>query len=190
MKRPTGVVERFNKTFTRPLAQALARYPWLSPNMLTWTSLVVGVFAGGLIYYGVYRLSGVLVLFSAWLDSLDGDLARARGRTSPRGAILDAVLDRYIDFAILAGLTLNTGAYITGGLAIFGALMVPYVRAKTEAEGLSSTATFASRDIRNLLLFVGLVFQRPYETLLVLAVLTNLSAIHRFYHSQTKGETP
>jgi len=46
--------------------------------------------------------------------------------------------------------------------------------------GKTSVATLASRDVRNLILVAGLLFNRPYFMLWGLAVLSNISALHRF----------
>jgi len=96
------------------------------------------------------------------LDYLDGDLARRQGRNSREGAIFDATLDRYTDFLVVGALTYLTAvvldrypdllighlsfltsetALILGLAALLGAMLTPYVKAKTEAEGKNSTVT-------------------------------------------------
>ncbi len=183
MGKPAGLVEKFNKKITRPLARKLAPVRWISPNLITWISfLFSGLVAPFLILRGKLQMAGLLVLLGAWLDSLDGDLARERGQVSPEGAILDAVLDRYTDLLIIASLILYCNRCLVAGLlAMIGSSLVPYVRARVEACGKQAAATFGSRDIRNVIVMLGLILRRPFELLWVLAVVSNLSALHRFY---------
>ena len=180
-----GVIARANKRLTVPLARRLRDVWWITPDRLTLASFVVaGVLAPLCILGGLLPFAGVLTYAGALLDSLDGDLAKERGITSSRGAVLDAVLDRYIDLFLIGALMLyDRSCLIAGIFAMVGSSLVPYIRAKVEAEGGRSTATFGSRDIRNLILFVGLVLSAPCLTLYVLAVVSNLSALHRLFHA-------
>ena len=138
------------------------------------------------------------------LDYLDGDLARRQGTSSREGAILDATLDRYTDFLVIGALTYLTAvvldrypdilighlsfltseaALVLGLAALLGAMLTPYVRAKTEAEGKSSVATIGDRGVRNHILLVGLLVSQPIWTLVAVAVVANLAAIYRLVHA-------
>ncbi len=180
-----GIVESINKKFTVPLAEKLKDNPYVTPNRLTWASFfIAGILAPLFILKGLLPLAGILVYIGALLDSLDGDLARVRGETSKEGAILDAVLDRYIDLFILSALIIyDTECLVWGLLAMIGSSLVPYVRAKTEAVGKQSVATIGSRDTRNLILFIGLLLNAPCLTLIVIAIVSNISAVHRLYYA-------
>ncbi|RKZ43894.1 MAG: CDP-alcohol phosphatidyltransferase family protein [Candidatus Parabeggiatoa sp. nov. 3] len=190
-EKPSGIIERMNKKLTIPIAGLLVNISWITPNGITWMSaLVAGVLGPWAIIAGLNLTAAILVLIGAWLDSLDGDLARARQCGTKEGEILDAVLDRYIDFFIIAALIWQTPACLLVGLAaLLGNQMVPYLRARTEATGKSSVATFGSRDIRNMILVVGLIGGWYCALLFVLAVITNASAIHRFYNATKKVQT-
>ena len=180
--RPEGFIEKLNKRLTRPLARKLKGVYWITPDRITWFSfLVSGVLGPLAILEGHLPLAGLLVLLGAWLDSLDGDLARERNVVSREGAILDAVLDRYIDLFLISALIISCGRCLLPGLlSLIGSALVPYTRAKVEAMGKASVATFASRDVRNLILVAGLLLNQPYLMLWGLAVLSNISALHRF----------
>jgi len=184
-ERPSGFIERLNKKLSVPVARLMVNVSWITPNGITWTSaMVAGVLAPWAIVTGLNLLAAILVLAGAWLDSLDGDVAQARQCGTKEGEILDAVLDRYIDFAIIAALIWQTPECSLVGLAaLLGSQMVPYLRARTEAAGKASVATFGSRDIRNMVLVVGLIGGWYCALLIVLAILTNASAVHRFYHA-------
>ena len=148
--------------------------------------------------------AGILFALGDILDYLDGDLARRQGTSSREGAIFDATLDRYTDFLVIGALTyltavvldrysdifighlsfLTSEAVLVLGLAaLLGAMLTPYVRAKTEAEGKSSTATIGARGVRNHILVVGLLLSQPVWTLVAIAVVANLSALHRLTHA-------
>ena len=101
------------------------------------------------------------------LDYLDGHIARKRSTESPEGAILDAVLDRYIDLIVIGALTYSAAdsALLVGLAALMGSALTPYVRAKTEAEGKGSIATIGDRGWRNRILIVGLLAGQPVWTL-------------------------
>lgn len=189
--RPKGIIERFNKRLTRPLAVSLSDSAWITPNGITWASAAIaGILAPVAIVYNYNFIAAILVLLGALLDSLDGDLARERGTASREGAILDAVLDRYIDFLIVSALIWQSLDCLLPGLAaLLGGQMVPYIRARTEAAGKTSVATFGSRDIRNLVLIIGIALQFYCALLIVLAVLSNLSAFHRFFFAVKLSET-
>ena len=148
--------------------------------------------------------AGLLFALGDILDYLDGDLARRQGSGSREGAIFDATLDRYTDFLVIGALTylaaavldrypdllighlsfLTSEAVLVLGLAaLLGAMLTPYVRAKAEAEGKSSTATLGARGVRNHILVVGLLMSQPVWTLATIAVVANFSALHRLIHS-------
>ena len=148
--------------------------------------------------------AGILVALGDILDYLDGDVARRQGTVSREGAIWDAVLDRYTDFFVIGALTYLTAAVLEGhadyfigelnimtsktallvGLAaLMGSMLTPYVRAKSEAEGKSSVATFGERAWRNRALVVGLLLSQPIWTLGVIALITNFSVVHRLVHA-------
>ena len=183
--KPIGYVERFNKMLTHPIALRLAAARWVSSDAVTWASAVVGgIMAPAALLSDHNLVAAALIVCGALLDSLDGDLARVRGTARAEGAILDAVLDRYVDFALLASLlTAAPGCLPWGLAAMLGTFMVPYIRARTEAAGKISVTTIASRDTRNFVLVIGIATGQYCHTLAVIAVLANLSAIHRFYHA-------
>jgi len=65
----------------------------MTPNGVTWLSLVSGIFAAFLVYHA-YPIAGFFVfLFSIFFDCADGQLARLTGKSSPTGRILDGISD-------------------------------------------------------------------------------------------------
>ena len=179
--KPQGIIEKINKIFTVPLAKRLSQYDFITPNRITLLSAVFGFIGALFIILKWYPTSALAILLGALLDSLDGDIAREKRMASPKGALLDAVLDRYVDLACLFALTYATKQFLLGFAAILGSTLVPYIRARAETHGLKAARTIGSRDTRNFILFLGLILSRPVITLILIAVLSNFSALHRLY---------
>jgi archaetidylinositol phosphate synthase len=78
----------------------------------------------------------VFVFANGWLDLLDGALAREQGVDSKGGDLLDHVLDRYADIAVIAGLAAGIGQYLLGLVAVTGVLMTSYLGTQIQAVGL------------------------------------------------------
>ncbi|KTG10158.1 CDP-diacylglycerol--glycerol-3-phosphate 3-phosphatidyltransferase [Haloprofundus marisrubri] len=83
-----------------------------------------------------YALGALFVFVNGWLDLLDGALAREQGVASSGGDLLDHVLDRYADIAVLVGLAAGIGRYGLGLAAVTGVLMTSYLGTQIQAVGL------------------------------------------------------
>jgi phosphatidylglycerophosphate synthase/putative flippase GtrA len=84
-------------------------------------------------------LGGWLFLIAAICDFLDGRIARESKTAGPSGAALDSVIDRYVDGVFFIGLAWfyrDSWLLILVLLALLGAMLVPYVRARGEALGV------------------------------------------------------
>ena len=143
----------------------------------------LALFAAG---YNIW--AGVAAQVSSIVDGADGDLARLKNMATRFGGYFDAILDRYADVAILAGLAYwslkaeeQFSPWLIGAaalLAIVGSLMVSYTRARAEAsvglrfQGLANS--LASRDARLVLVMIGAIAGQGLVTLCLLAVVTNL----------------
>ncbi|NJK30845.1 MAG: CDP-alcohol phosphatidyltransferase family protein [Acaryochloris sp. SU_5_25] len=190
---PQSWLDKVVQVFTLKLARTLARFPWITPNRVTWVSAGIGgPLTGWLIIQQQYQLATALVIVSGLLDGLDGDIARERNLTSIEGGILDSVLDRYVDFFLIAALILvNPQDYLLVGLcALLGTTMVPYIRARSEVAGKSSIASIGSRAIRMVLIILGLLTQQLFVLLIALAIIANIAAAHRFWFALTPTPEP
>ncbi len=172
-----------------PLTDLLARLG-VKPNHLTLLGLVFGFLCAYAIYLGKLLLSAVLLILSGLMDVLDGALARNRGLVSDFGGVLDSVLDRYVDIAIFLAL----GFYLDWFLAVFamsGALMVSYTRARAEKVVERCDVGIAERGERLILILIGLLF--PFFLrwiLLLVGVLSHITAIHRVLYTYKKLKRP
>ena len=188
-----GLVSRcLNRRLSRPLAALLARTP-LTPNHVSFVSFVIALASLWLFFAGYNIWAGIAAQISSIVDGADGDLARLKDMASPFGGFFDAVLDRYADVAILAGLTYwslefearvaEPLALAAGLFAITGSLMISYSSARAEAtmgRGFSGLAdSLVSRDARLFVVMVGAIVGQGLATLLLLTAATNLVVVWR-----------
>ena len=128
-------VERF---LTRPLASLVVRAVFRSrvmPDHLTWASFFVGLLAAAAFLGGSHAYfiaGGILAQLGSILDCADGMLARARDQCTKRGAFLDLMLDRIIEFvcagALAAGTYRSTGKPLVFFVCL-GAVALYYLQA-------------------------------------------------------------
>ncbi len=161
----------------------LSKFEFLTPNVITIIAFIIsGIIGSFLIILKFYTLGGVVILFGFWLDSVDGNFARMNGMVTPKGAVLDSVLDRYSDLFILSAIIISDPKILIPGLlSIIGTVMVPYVRARIEGTGAKASGTFGSREIRCVIILAGLIFHIVYTSIVILAIISNASALHRLY---------
>lgn len=161
----------------------------LSANGLTIVSPILIIGSVWLLATGSFFWAGCLILFASSFDMLDGALARAKNQVSRFGAFLDSTLDRYSEVIIFFGLLLHYYRVAPTSIdvlliyvAITGSLLISYTRARAEALGFDCKVGLLERPERIVLIVLGLVTGWVYLTLWVLAILTYLTAAHRFFH--------
>jgi phosphatidylglycerophosphate synthase/putative flippase GtrA len=140
----------------------------LPPNALTTSSVLLGLGSGAAAAAGRFALAGWLFIFSGVLDALDGRLARWRGQATPWGAAIDSTLDRLVDGAVLIGLAWYYRAnwvLVPCLLALLGTGLVPYVRARGEALGVTVKEGLMQRVERIILLGAGMALSPVLEAL-------------------------
>ena len=170
------------------LGRAVAR-TGLTPNALTVIGLLGVGGAATLAAYGMFWQAGVALLAAAAFDMLDGAVARATDRASDWGAVFDAVCDRLADFAILFALLVwysdgdrfDRTAIVLIGASLFGSIMVSYTRSKAAEFGVQIRSGLGTRLERVLIVAVGLLSGEIVAILWLLAVLTNLTALQRWW---------
>ena len=157
--------------------------------MLTVIGLLLNVGVAAVIASGNLILGGVLVLVAGGFDALDGAVARATGQTSRFGGFLDSTIDRYSEAVVFAGLLIHLTETDAGTIpivltyaTIVGSLMISYCRAKAEQIGIRGDVGFAQRLERVLILAFFLVISNPVWGLWILAILTQITAVHRIVH--------
>ena len=163
-----------------PIAGVLARTR-ITPTHVTYVSAALSLAGGGAFALRLYVLGAVLTLMGSITDCVDGDLARASGSTSPSGAYLDHVFDRWTDAALVLGLMFSDlDVYATAGaLALLGSFMTSYTRTKAQAVGTDCEVGIGGRDARMLILVVAALTGFVLVGLWVVAALGLFTAVHR-----------
>lgn len=190
-----GIVSRYiNRKFSRPVARFLAKYPSITPNHISFLSFLAALASGLAFYINYPAFGGILSQIASILDGVDGELAKLTSRISSFGGFLDAMLDRYGDAAILAGMICslingglgNTVNIFVGLAALFGSLLVSYSRARATSDlKLTFNRAFsgyaANRDVRLFVIMVGGLLNQVFMTLIIVATLTNLNVLVRIW---------
>ena len=169
-----------------PIVAVIAR-TGVTPNHLTVLGFLGNVGAGVLAARGDFLAAGLVVLAASALDLLDGALARATGRASAFGAIFDSVLDRLSEAAVLGGLVFyfaqrdQREEIALCFAALTGSILVSYVKARAQANGLDLHVGLFTRAERVLLLGGGLIISQVRIALWILAIMANATALQRLY---------
>ena len=192
MSEQRGAVARLKSEVRQralPIGRGISRLG-ISPNMLTVAGCLLNFGVGAILALGYTQIGGVLVLVVGAFDMLDGALARATGRSTRFGAFLDSTLDRYSEVAVFFGILVAAslrGDTVVVGLtyaAAVGSLMVSYARARAEGLQLTCDVGLLQRPERIIVLGLGLIVGLVTPALVILAVLTNVTAIQRILHVQ------
>lgn len=195
-----------------PLARRLARWG-VDPNWLTWGGLLLTGIAGIRFARGHFAEASLWAIAGSALDALDGAVARERGRVTAFGAFLDSTVDRVSDTFLFVGiaayyfyLPVITGSsvsrvleskffneeptnyWLTGLsalLALGGAYMVSYTRARAEGLGLECKVGWFERPERLIVLLgaglFGVGVWMEYA-LLLLVVMTWITVAQRVFY--------
>lgn len=160
----------------------------ISPNALTVIGLLLTTVVALILATGNLLWGGLLLIFAALFDTLDGALARHTGKTSIFGAFLDSVVDRFAEAVTLIALIYYYSGQPDGRLPVIllactlvGSLMVSYTRARAEAVNIECKEGLFQRTERIVVLILGLVTSWMLPVLWVLAILTNVTAVQRVY---------
>lgn len=177
--------QRVPSSIADPVGRAIGRLG-ITPNAISVLGFAgVGVAAWLVTQERLVAAAIVFAVFSA-LDLLDGAVARATGKATPYGAVLDAVLDRAGEIALLAGCAwyfADRGEQLQVALtyaALLGSVSVSYMRARAESAGMSMREGLFRRQERVGLLTIGMLFNGLTLVIATMAVLTNLTALQRF----------
>ncbi len=192
-------------------------YPQITPNQVSVVGFLVALVSSLCFFLGQAVAGAVLLQLASILDGSDGEVARLKHLQSQMGDYLDAVMDRYADSLMFAGLAYYAldrlaGQKIAGItwspfliftisiLAIVGHLMVSYTSAKSVVnlnyryKG-KWIAAGRGRDLRLFVFFLcgTMAYFHPAFALLGLvltAVHTNLIVVWRMLHSWKVAQTP
>src|SRR5215469_12483028 len=161
----------------------------IHPNVLTFLGLLINIWAAWLLAQGSFRWAGVVVIGAGLFDMVDGRVARATSQVTRFGGFFDSVLDRYSDLALYMGLlvyyaSINRFFYIVlTAIVMTGSVMISYTRARAENSIPKCKVGFLERPERVVLIIIGALFNRMAQVLWVIAILSNLTVIHRMIYT-------
>jgi phosphatidylglycerophosphate synthase len=185
----------------RPVVTALAALH-VTPNAITLFSLVPALLSATAAGFGRFGLACALGTMSALCDLVDGVLARELGVASDSGEVLDAAVDRYGEFLLLAGIGVY---YRTHWMmlaltlaALLGSLMISQTTAMAEAVSLKLPRGASMRRAERAIYLLAAMGLTPVTralfaslpshalrelpilfALLLVAVVTNIAAVKR-----------
>ena len=178
-EKPTdGIVARhLNRRISGRITQAILKSRFdITPNQMSVVSNIICILGGILFATPFPIIGGSLVQLGSILDGCDGEIARATGRESKSGAVLDAVLDRIADGVVILGMTIFILLYIPvlsmsfvlnpqiwsvlvvslGFLALVGSYGISYSTARAQAALIEAYPhIIAGRDVRLFLIFIA-----------------------------------
>ncbi len=183
----------------KPIGNSI-RKAGISADMITATGIVMAFAAAIAIGAGALHLGFVLLVLTGIPDLLDGAVAKASGKSGPRGAFFDSVSDRLTDGLLFGSIAwflsasgeptwivmLPVAGYVTASI-------VSYIRAKADALGFDARGGLVERAERIILLAIGLLFEPVLIPVLVLIIVLNvITAGQRFVKvwRQASAQTP
>ena len=171
-----------------PVVRVLARLG-VQPNQVTVAGTLICLAGAALVVVDRLVLAGVIYLAGCALDLIDGALARSQDKVTSGGAFLDSTLDRITEGALFTAITYHfaqQGAALAAALtvvALLGALLVSYTRARAEALGAACKVGIVTRAERVLLVGLGLCFGLLEPVVYLLAALNGVSATQRVHRA-------
>lgn len=188
IRRSDGPVSRYlNRPISTRISMAVAPLR-LPPDAVSVLALVLALVAAAMLAAGWGLAGGGLTQLASVVDGVDGEIARLQVRARAAGALLDGILDRLGDTAILAGLGLwalegSADPRVVLGLTVAaaaGAMLSMASKDRISALGMLPAPERAlgfllgGRDGRLLLVAVGAVLGRPVLALAAVVVTSAL----------------
>lgn len=186
------MLSRWRGKFARLDKAVGARCSFLSPDSWTFLSIAFGMVAFLLVLRVRFDLAAFFVALAGLCDGIDGAVARVRG-ASKRGAYIDTIADRYVEFLAIAGMfiiplpPLWIPAAAWAALYLFGSLLTTYAKAAAREKGLVRTELIGGvieRQERMIFLVIAFLLASRSPAYLVwmiaaLALLANATALQR-----------
>ncbi|HID93677.1 MAG TPA: hypothetical protein EYP60_06235 [bacterium (Candidatus Stahlbacteria)] len=196
-KPSDGPISKYiNRPISRRISVFLTKF-LPSPNVLSISDFLFSLVAASFFFLGMPIIGGILTQLASIFDGVDGEIARLTFKRTAYGAFIDTILDRFADFAILAGLSFlairanpSFFVFFVSLTAIFGSVLRPLVAA--HFRGLTKKPLYElilflkwmpdSRDVRLFIVFLAGVFELPLLGLVVIAFLTVFNAVLRLIY--------
>lgn len=187
----------------------------MTPNQISLLSLIFGIFCGIFYFTGDFLVGSLLLFTSGIFDLVDGIVARKMDMATHFGAVIDWIIDKYVDVFALLGIGLSGIASISRffpfpsgfipiadfsvvAIAILGSMMNTFIKPVVYAEvGFRERSDgkindplegvgFFGRPETLIVLIIGGITGYIWISVLIVAICTNLSAIQRIWYLYRK----
>ena len=197
-----GIISRYlNRPISIRISNLFAKTP-ITPNQVTMLSFfiaLISAFLFGLGYRAALIFGGISAQISSIIDGCDGEVARIKGMSSPFGAYLDSVLDRWADGLIIFGMAFgysilhsSISIWPIALLALLGSISVSYTESKFESlfgkPLLLSWGLPVKRDSRLFLFMLGGLFNIIPLILVIVGSLGIIESLRRLLLLIPQGE--
>ena len=166
----------------------------IHPNALTAIGFFINIWAAVLLAGGQFFQAGLVILGAGIFDMVDGRVARETNQVTRFGGFFDSVVDRYSDLGLLMGLlvyyaSINRYLYVVlTAIVMTASVMISYTRARAENTIPLCKVGFMERPERVVLLIIGALFSHRAQVLWVIAVMGNLTVIHRMIYTYQQAK--
>ncbi|MFC0684970.1 CDP-alcohol phosphatidyltransferase family protein [Novosphingobium clariflavum] len=137
-----GIVSRhLNRPVSQAISRQLLKIPGITPNHASVGTALLGLAMAACLLLGGERglMAGALLFQAASIfDGVDGEIARATFQTSPRGAMIDSLIDAATNLAFIGGVTVNLALAGHSGAAMAGAAGLVMLASGLAAIGMRS----------------------------------------------------
>jgi phosphatidylglycerophosphate synthase len=187
------------RNILKPVTHLMRRLG-ITPNSVTIGSLILAAAASIFVLNNRLVPALIIGIIAALMDIIDGQLAKEFGGTTTFGGILDSTIDRYIDFMWFAAFGMRYLIFgrpwlcLTSFVAAFSIVMISYVKARAESEGIPCKVGKFQRPERLALLGICVLIatfgiEEAIDFMVIFfAVFGQVAALHRLIHvyKQTK----
>lgn len=147
------------RILSRPVSKLITRRllnTQVTPNQITLLSFIIGLGSAGCFFQGGYAMGLIgagLLLFSIWVDGVDGEIARIKFMETKLGGKLDIYCDNIVHIAVF--FSIGMGLFHThgdliyivlGGLAAIGSLISFLMLGTAVTEGKSKAHSADEND--------------------------------------------
>ncbi len=200
------------KKLMQPIGNLIGKMG-ISPNAITMISGVFAIasavmysFNGRIGEFRFWWLVGFVLMFiTGFIDVVDGSVARATGKTTKFGRVLDPVMDRFAEFCFLMGIAIGVYTFepleqYWSGISVIpvsawclfcfaGMIFASYSRARGESVAQITVESIGIMERREklIILIIGNILYHWFNVALILAIilvglLSFITTIQRMFY--------
>lgn len=124
---------RYREVF-KPFFETIARFVAVHPNWITITGIIIALIAAYYYARAEWLIGSIVAVLAAFVDALDGAVARYWKKESKWGAYLDAMLDRFVEGILLFGIGWGSGLWPQVYVIMLASVLISYAKARAAME--------------------------------------------------------